>query len=346
MIALDTNEEKSSPRLWIFAGIVALALHVGGAALAIVQLRADIDGGSLGAQGTEIGLDLTSLGTEVTDLPPGPESEAVQATPPAPDQKAVEKETDLPKAAVNETEDPDRIVTQAESKKPEKDEPEPAAVQTVASPEQAASEATAPQVIEDARVAPKQTVVNQGIGKDQGKLTADWGRKITAIFELHKKYPNDKKRAATVKVSLVINRRGNVMSVDVIEVFRRHRLRRSRDLDDPPLRSSAAAAGRSHRRSIFVQAGREVQQGKVAAWGGQSEACPPPIRIAPVNGGHAVALPTLRRMPAITRRHFRLKQSSERSALLQQRAHALFQRNESFLRRDGGDEVVIVPRIL
>jgi protein TonB len=217
MIALDTNEEKSSPRLWIFAGIVALALHVGGAALAIVQLRADIDGGSLGAQGTEIGIDLTSLGTEVTDLPPGPESEAVQATPPAPDQKAVEKETDLPKAAVNETEDPDRIVTQAESKKPEKDEPEPAAVQTVASPEQAASEATAPQVIEDARVAPKQTVVNQGIGKDQGKLTADWGRKITAIFELHKKYPNDKKRAATVKVSLVINRRGNVMSVDVIE---------------------------------------------------------------------------------------------------------------------------------
>src|SRR5207344_636504 len=86
MIALDTNEEKSSPRLWIFAGIVALALHVGGAALAIVQLRADIDGGSLGAQGTEIGIDLTSLGTEVTDLPPGPESEAVQATPPAPDQ--------------------------------------------------------------------------------------------------------------------------------------------------------------------------------------------------------------------------------------------------------------------
>lgn len=215
MIASDTNEEKSSLRLWIFAAIVALALHVGGAALAIMQLRADAEGGSLGAQGTEIGLDLTSL--EVTELPPGPESEAVQATPPAPDQKAVEKETDLPKAAVNETEDPDRIVTQAESKKPEKDEPEPAAVQTAASPEQAASQASAPQVIEDARVAEKQTVVNQGIGKDKGKLTADWGRKITAIFELHKEYPEEKKRAATVKVSLVINRRGNVVSVDVVE---------------------------------------------------------------------------------------------------------------------------------
>jgi protein TonB len=217
MIGSDTKEDRPSLRIWIFAAVVALALHVGGAALAIVQLRADEEDGSLGARGTEIGLDLTSLGTEVVDLPPGPESEAVQATPPMPGQKAVEKETDLPKDVATETEDPDRVVTQADPKKPEKEEPEPAAVQTTASPEQAASEATAPQVIEDARVAPKQTVVNQGIGKDLGKLTADWGRKITAIFELHKKYPNDKKRAATVKVSLVINRRGNVVSVDVAE---------------------------------------------------------------------------------------------------------------------------------
>ena len=217
MIASESNEQKSSLRLWIVAAVVALALHVGGAALAIVHLQADDEGGSLGAQGTEIGLDLTSLGTEVTDLPPGPESEAVQESPAVPEQKAVEKETDLPKAVATETEDPDRVVTQADPKKPEKEEPEPAAVQTTASPEQAASAATAPQVIEDARVTAKQTVVNRGIGKDQGKLTADWGRKITAIFELHKKYPNEKKRAATVKVSLVINRRGNVVSVNVAE---------------------------------------------------------------------------------------------------------------------------------
>jgi protein TonB len=217
MIVSDTNEVRPSLRIWIFAAVVALVLHVAGAALAIVQLRADEEGGSLGAQGRDIGLDLTSLGTEVVDLPPGPESEAVQASAAVTEQKAVEKETDLPKDVATETEDPDRIVTQADSKKPEKEEPEPAAVQATAQPEQAASEATAPQVIEDARVAPRQTVVNQGIGKDKGKLTADWGRKITAIFELHKKYPEEKKRAATVKVALVINRRGNVVSVNVVE---------------------------------------------------------------------------------------------------------------------------------
>src|SRR2546423_9929891 len=94
MIGSDTNEDRSSLRIWILAAAVALALHVGGAALAIVHLHADQEVGSLGAQGTEIGLDLTSL--EVTDLPPGPESEAVQESPAVPEQKAVEKEADLP----------------------------------------------------------------------------------------------------------------------------------------------------------------------------------------------------------------------------------------------------------
>src|SRR4051812_13595409 len=159
MTGAEINEQKSSRRLWFVAAMIALALHVGGAALAIVHLETNDDGGSLGARGAEIGIDLTSLGTEVTDLPPGPESEAVQEMPASPEQKAVEKETDLPKAAVQETEDPDRVVAQVESKKPEKDEREPAAEKSTASREQAASAATAPEFIEDARIAPKQTTV-------------------------------------------------------------------------------------------------------------------------------------------------------------------------------------------
>ena len=208
-------EQRSSRWRWICAAVVALALHAGGAALAIVHLQADAEGGDLGARGTEIGLDLTSPATEVSELPPGPDSEAAQASQATPEQKAVEKETDLPKAAATETEDPDRVVTENDSKKPEKEEPEPAAVQTAAAPEQAASEATAQQAIENARVSDKPTVVNQGLGKDRGRLTADWGRKISAYFELHKKYPESKRKAATVKVSLVLNRRGNVVSVAV-----------------------------------------------------------------------------------------------------------------------------------
>jgi TonB family protein len=213
----EIDEQRPSRRLWIFAAVVALALHIGGAALAIVHLQTDDGDGDLGAQGVEIGLDLTSMATEVTELPPGPDSEAQQLSVATPEQKAVEKETDLPKAVATETEDPDRVVTQNDSKKPVKEEPEPAAVQTAAAPEQAASEATAQQAIENARVAERATVVNQGIGKDKQKLTADWGRKISAYFELHKKYPAEKRKVASVKVNLVLNRHGNVVSVGVAE---------------------------------------------------------------------------------------------------------------------------------
>jgi protein TonB len=80
-----------------------------------------------------------------------------------------------------------------------------------------AQEATAQQVFENAKESEKSTVVNQGLGKDKQRLTADWGRKISAYFELHKKYPADRKKATTVKVSLVLNRRGNVVSVGVRE---------------------------------------------------------------------------------------------------------------------------------
>lgn len=185
--------------------------------MAIVHLQTDDGDGDLGAQGVEIGLDLTSPTTEILDLPPGPDSEAQQASQATPEQKAVEKETDLPKAVATETEDPDRIVTQADSKKPEKEEPEPAAIQATAAPERAASEATAQQAIENARVTEKATVVNQGIGKDRQKLTANWGRKISAYFELHKKYPAGKTKTVSVKLNLVLNRLGNVVSVSLAE---------------------------------------------------------------------------------------------------------------------------------
>ena len=74
-------EQKPSRRLWIFAGVCALALHVGGAALAIVHLQTDDGDDSLGAQGIEIGLEMTSPRAEITDLPPGPDNDAAMASP-------------------------------------------------------------------------------------------------------------------------------------------------------------------------------------------------------------------------------------------------------------------------
>jgi periplasmic protein TonB len=211
-------EQKSSRRLWICAGVAALALHVGGAALALANLQGDDVGDGLGANAAEFAVEMASPKVEEENLPPGPDADASQASPQLAEQKAEVKETDLPKDVPMESEDPDRIVTPNDSQKPKEDDPKIAAVQTQASEEAPAQEATARQTLEEkAPEAEQAKAPNIGIGKDRQKLTADWGRKISAYFELHKRYPQNKSKATTVKVAIVLNRRGNVVNVAVAE---------------------------------------------------------------------------------------------------------------------------------
>src|SRR3981189_169658 len=128
MSSLDT-EQKPPRRLWIFAGLGALALHVGGGALAVAHLRANDLDESLGAPAIEIGLELMSPHLEAIDLPPGPDTDASFAWPTLAEQKAEVKETELPKDVPTETVDPDRVVAPNESQKPKEDDPKIAAVQ-------------------------------------------------------------------------------------------------------------------------------------------------------------------------------------------------------------------------
>jgi periplasmic protein TonB len=210
-------EQKSSRRLWVFAAVGALALHLGGVALAVAHLRTDDDEG-LGAAGAEYAVEMASPDVEDDNLPPGPDADASQASPQLAEQKTEVKETDLPKDEVHEAPDADRVVTTNDSKKPLEDDPKVATVQTEASEEAPAQEATSRQALEEKSPDAQQPKApNLGIGKDKLKLTANWGRKISAYFELHKRYPPDKNKAATVKVNLVINRLGNIISAVVAE---------------------------------------------------------------------------------------------------------------------------------
>ena len=104
------------------------------------------------------------------------------------------------------------------SKKPREDDPKVATLETQASDYSPPQVATARQTLdENAPEAEMARSPSLGIGKDRLKLTADWGRKISAWFDLHKRYPEDRSKSAKVKVSLVLNRRGNVVSLDVAE---------------------------------------------------------------------------------------------------------------------------------
>jgi TonB family protein len=212
------KEQRPSWRLWTIAATAAVALHVGGAALALTHLRSDDGADGLGANVAEIGVELTSPAAEDTELPPGPDADASVASPALAEQKAEVKPTDLPKDTPTETDNPDRVVTQNEQKKPTDDDPKVEKVQTAASQESVAQEATARQRLADAREGNAAAAPNIGIGKDDQKLTAKWMKQISAYFELHKRYPKTEKvKAAKVKVSLVLNRLGHVVSLAVAQ---------------------------------------------------------------------------------------------------------------------------------
>jgi protein TonB len=216
MPGIDT-EQKPSRRLWILAAAGALALHIGCGALAFAHLNGNEEAEYLGAQG-DIGIELTSVSAEDTDLPAGPDTDASVASPALAEQKAELKETELPKDTPTETEDPDRVVTTTDNAKPKEDDPKVATVQTSASEESAAQEATARQKIDGAQQSDTPTVINQGIGKDAQKLLAKWRGQLSAYLNLHKRYPEVKLTKATkVKVGFVLDRLGHVVSMRVIE---------------------------------------------------------------------------------------------------------------------------------
>src|SRR3984893_4372867 len=190
MSDLDT-EQKPSRRLWILAAIAALALHVGGAALAFTHLRSNDIDDSLGAPAIEIGLEMMSPHLEATDLPPGPDTDASVASPALAEQQAEVKETDLPKAVPPETEEPDRVVTTNDVKETE-EEQKVATVQTQASQESVAAEATATPSSEAIPEGPRSVAPAIGTGESAQRIRATWQKELLAHLDKHKRYPADR----------------------------------------------------------------------------------------------------------------------------------------------------------
>ncbi len=201
----------------MLAGVAALALHLGGAALAVAHLRSvDLDD-SLGAPAIEIGLELTSPHLQTTDLPPGPDTEASVASPAIAEQKAELKQTELPKDTPTETEDPDRVVTPNDSNKPKEDDTKVAAVQTSASVESPAVEAMATPSVDDAPVGRSQAP-EQGVGKALQRMKASWVALLSAHFDKHKRNPPLQQfKNAKVVIDVTFDRVGHVVSSSIAE---------------------------------------------------------------------------------------------------------------------------------
>lgn len=218
---MSTNPDldlRTSKPLWVIAAVTAVGLHLGGAALALANLRSDDGDEGLGAAGAEYAVELASPDVPEEAAPPGAPADEQQAVQEMAQQKAEVKDTDLPQEKPVEADDPDRIVTEDTAKKQKEEEAKVAKVETNAQEAQQASEAAAPTKLEDASHQSETTKApNPGIGKDKFALTAKWGKKISAYFDLHKRFPENRSKDAKVKLALVINRVGKVLSVAVME---------------------------------------------------------------------------------------------------------------------------------
>lgn len=217
MSYLDT-EPRASRRLWISAAIGAIALHLGGAALAVAHLQTDDFDDDLGAPAIEIGLEMMSPRAEPSDLPPGPNSDASMASPARAEQKAEVKETDLPKDTPADAENPDRVVTQNDAKKPVEEEAKMAAVQTSASQESVAAEATATPSSDAIQKGPRSVAPAQGTGETARRVRATWQKELIAHLDRHKRYPADRAhKTAELLVGFALDRLGHVLSVSIVK---------------------------------------------------------------------------------------------------------------------------------
>lgn len=207
----------TSKGLWLVAAVIAISLHLGVAAFAFLRMQ-QAESDDLGAPGIEIGLELMSPQRPPTELPPGPDSEASVASPALAEQKTEVKEVDLPKEAPVESENPDRLVTQEETDKPNEDEPDVQTKQTQASEQSVAQEARAAPSIQDATQGEKSVTIDQGTGESRQRVRVTWQKELLAHLDRHKRYPADRnQKTAQILLSLNLDRMGRVVAVDVIK---------------------------------------------------------------------------------------------------------------------------------
>jgi TonB family protein len=211
-------EQPPSRRLWTIAAVAAIAIHLGCVALAMAHMQSDEADEDLGAPAIEIGLEMSSPHHEATDLPPGPDTDASMASPALAEQKAEVKEPDLPMDTPTETAEPDRVVTENDSKKPVEDQQEKAAVQTAASQESVAAEATAMPSVEHAQESEKSVAPQQGTGESARRIRATWQKELVAHLDKHKRYPHERtQKSAEIVVNFTLDRLGHVISATVVK---------------------------------------------------------------------------------------------------------------------------------
>jgi periplasmic protein TonB len=211
------HESEEPLRIWVLAAAAAVALHVACLAAAVAYRHEEPEE-ALGAQAIEIGIEPTAPRIEPSNLPAGPDVEASAASAAVAAQKEVVKPSELPKALPTETDDPERVVTPNDSKRPKKDDPEVTSTQAAPSDASVAAVATATPSPQTAQESTHSVAPAQGTDESAQRVRATWQKELAAHFDKYKRYPADRVRqSAELVVSFDLDRTGHILSARIVQ---------------------------------------------------------------------------------------------------------------------------------
>src|SRR5260370_1067758 len=132
--------------------------------------------------------------------------------------EGVPETTEPPKDVPTEADDPDRVVTPNDSNKPKDEDSKIAAVQTNASTESVAAEATATPSSEAIRKGPRSVAPAQGTGESARRARVTWQKALMAHLEKHKRHPAERTlNGAEIPAGFALDPMGHVLSTSIVK---------------------------------------------------------------------------------------------------------------------------------
>ena len=109
-------------------------------------------------------------------------------------------------------------MTPNDSQKPKEDDTKVATVETSASTESVAAEATATPSSENIPEGKRSIAPAQGTGESTRRIRATWQKELIAHLDKHKRYPAERSlKSAEILISFALDRMGHVLSTSIVK---------------------------------------------------------------------------------------------------------------------------------
>ncbi len=229
---------------WLFAGTLALGLHVLVAWAALFTVSADTESAPNGALTIELAPLAVARAELPAEVPNGPDqvrSEAAPEAPPSPREPKIETPREEPVVKQDEApelvkvQDPEAMPPAEPEKKPEQERPaSPPAAPSVAVPTTSAVQVDTP------LKGPQAVAVQKGTtGRPSATDAPAWARRLSEILEKNKRYPKGaqvRREQGVVQIAFMLDRSGALVAARIA------RSSGSAELDQEALELLARAA--------------------------------------------------------------------------------------------------------